>query len=268
MFASGLPSATARARRLPESGRPPVDRARSGRLPWIGLGIAFGLVALAMLVPALTGWNVHVFTFPPLHADWVPRLGPGTLPALVIAALATRWSIEVADRASWRRLLLWSFVAALAWLLALALVDGLDGIGKILDTQYEYLHTARRLDDFGAALPEWVSRITYARVPNNWPVHVAGHPPGATLFFWVLAQFNLGSRYHRSSVSRIETDAHESRIESYKWFQLAAAQGYREADAACEPVTLAMTRDDVNEGNRRAAAFQGRAPKTAQAVSE
>jgi hypothetical protein len=167
--------------------------ASARRLPWIGLGVAVALVTLAMLVPAVTGWNVHVNTFPPLHADWDPRVGPGTLPAVVIAVLATWQAIRVAEHASWRSLLLWSFVAGLAWLLALALVDGLDGIQKILDTQYEYLRTARRIDDFRDVLPDWVSRITYARVPHNWPVHVAGHPPGATLFFWVLVQLGLGS---------------------------------------------------------------------------
>jgi hypothetical protein len=161
-------------------------------LPRVGLGVGLGLVALAMLVPAVTGWDVHVISFPPLHADWDPRLGPGTVPALIIAALATWRAVEMAERASWRTLLLWSFVAALAWLLALALVDGLDGIQKILDTQYEYLHTARGLADFGDALPGWVARITFA-LPDHWPVHVAGHPPGATLFFWVLVQIGLGS---------------------------------------------------------------------------
>jgi hypothetical protein len=163
------------------------------RLPWVGLGTAVGLAALAMLVPAVTGWDVHVLSFPPLHADWDPRVGPGTVPAVVLAALATRRAIVVAERASWRTLLLWCFVAALGWLLALALVDGLDGIQKILDEQYEYLRTARRIDDFREVLPDWVSRITYARVPHNWPVHVAGHPPGATLFFWVLVQVGLGT---------------------------------------------------------------------------
>jgi TPR repeat protein len=69
------------------------------------------------------------------------------------------------------------------------------------------------------------------------------------------AQFNLGARYHRASVSGLEMDAAESRIEAYKWFQLAAAQGYKDSKRTCEPVTLRMTRDDVNEGNGRVAAF-------------
>ncbi|MEP6816184.1 MAG: hypothetical protein ABI873_11600 [Marmoricola sp.] len=162
------------------------------RLPWVGLGVAFVLVALAMLVPAVTGWDVHVLSFPPLHADWAPRVGPGTPAALLVAGLATWRALEVAEQASWRLLLLWSFAAALAWLLALALVDGPDGIGHILDTNYEYLHTARSIGDFRDVLPGWVAKITFAR-QDHWPVHVAGHPPGATMFFWSLARIGLGS---------------------------------------------------------------------------
>ena len=69
------------------------------------------------------------------------------------------------------------------------------------------------------------------------------------------AQHNLGTRYHRASVSGQQMDAIESRIEAYKWLHLAAAQGYRGSDAACERVTLSMSRDEVAEGNHRATAL-------------
>ena len=69
------------------------------------------------------------------------------------------------------------------------------------------------------------------------------------------AQFNLGSRCHRSSVNSQETNVAESRIESYKWFRLAGAQGYNQADASCERISLNMTFEEVAEGNHRVAAF-------------
>ena len=69
------------------------------------------------------------------------------------------------------------------------------------------------------------------------------------------AQYNLGTRYHRSSVSGLEMDAIESKIESYKWLRLAAAQGYKQADASCERVTLKMSFEEVAEGNHRVTAF-------------
>jgi len=69
------------------------------------------------------------------------------------------------------------------------------------------------------------------------------------------AQFNLGTRYHRASIDRLQMDSAESRIEAYKWFHLASAQGYKGSDAACERVALVMTREEVVDGNQRTAAF-------------
>ena len=159
----------------------------------MGLALAVGLVALAMAVPALTGWDVHVRHFPPLHADWDPRLGPGTLPAVLIAALASWQAIDLAERLSWRRLLVSAYVVGLAWMLALATVDGRSGVGAILGTDYEYLRTARATTDLPHTLDTFTSRIPYDALPSNWPVHVAGHPPGALTFFVVLARLDLGS---------------------------------------------------------------------------
>ena len=67
------------------------------------------------------------------------------------------------------------------------------------------------------------------------------------------AQFNLGMSHRRASLERKPTNAVESRIEAYKWFQLAAAQGYKGSAAAYEQVNLNMSRADVEEGNQRAA---------------
>jgi len=72
------------------------------------------------------------------------------------------------------------------------------------------------------------------------------------------AQFKLGSRYHRASMDRLQMDSAESRIEAYKWFHLASAQGYKGSDAAGERVALGMTREEVADGNQRTAAFVAR----------
>jgi TPR repeat protein len=69
------------------------------------------------------------------------------------------------------------------------------------------------------------------------------------------AQFNLGIRCHRSSLDESETDAAESRIESYKWLHLAAAQGYREATASWEQVVLAMSHEIARVLDRPNGAF-------------
>jgi TPR repeat protein len=69
------------------------------------------------------------------------------------------------------------------------------------------------------------------------------------------AQFHLGRRCHRASLSGAEVEARESRIEAFKWLQLATAQEYPNADAARERVNIDMSADDVAEGNRRIQAF-------------
>jgi hypothetical protein len=158
-----------------------------------GLAATVALMGLGMAVPTLTGWDVHVRWFPPLHAEWSPRVGAGTVPAVVLALLAARFAVDLAERLPWRWLLAAVFAPGLAWMLSLAYVDGADGIGHILETPYEYLRTARRVDDVHTLLREYVGRIPYASAPRpNWPVHVAGHPPGALLFFVGLVRIGLG----------------------------------------------------------------------------
>jgi TPR repeat protein len=75
------------------------------------------------------------------------------------------------------------------------------------------------------------------------------------------AQFHLGDNCHRASFRQMPADASESRIEAYKWYRLAAAQGYKGSDAAYSALTFNMTRADVAAGNQRIAAFEIGKPK-------
>ena len=165
--------------------------------PWVGLVVALLLVATACVLPTLLGWEVftradaEANSVDPLHALWEPRwFGPGTLPALLLAVLGLVFAARLADRLSWRALLAGSFVVGAAWMLALATVDGRDGLEGRLVHPYEYLATAKEMDDVPAALDGWVPRISY-EAEDNWPVHVAGHPPLATLFFVLLVRLGL-----------------------------------------------------------------------------
>jgi TPR repeat protein len=69
------------------------------------------------------------------------------------------------------------------------------------------------------------------------------------------AQHALGLAYHRASLDQTPEHACESRIQAYKWLQLADAQGNRDSDIASGLVTLQMTTKEVADGNGRAAAF-------------
>ena len=65
---------------------------------------------------------------------------------------------------------------------SLALVDGTRGLSRSLGNPYEYLRTARDVGSVHTLLETYVDRIPYA-AEDNWPTHVAGHPPGTLLFF-------------------------------------------------------------------------------------
>ena len=147
----------------------------------------------AMAVPALTGVDVKAGTAPPLLGDWAWRVGWSSPVALGIVALAAWAGLPAAlDRLAWRRLLALSWLASVVWMVALALVDGPQGLGRVLDHGTEYLQSARAVDDVGAMLREYVARIPLDS-PGNWPVHLAGHPPGAVLIFIGLDRLGLGS---------------------------------------------------------------------------
>jgi TPR repeat protein len=69
------------------------------------------------------------------------------------------------------------------------------------------------------------------------------------------AQFQMGKRCHRRGMDASKTDAGNARIEAYKWFNLASVQGYRGSEAQLEQVNLMLTREEFDEGQRRAASF-------------
>ncbi len=160
--------------------------------PAIGLAAAAFVIAAAVAVPVVLDWQVNAGSFAPLHSIWAPRFGIGTGAALAVAVLAVVYAFPVAARARWRVLLLLVFAGGLAWMVSLALVDGPSGLGAILDITSEYLASARAVTDLPATLQEYISRIPLDS-ENNWPVHLAGHPAGALVFFYVLVQLGLGS---------------------------------------------------------------------------
>ncbi|WP_406829894.1 hypothetical protein ABEG17_12915 [Pedococcus sp. KACC 23699] len=158
-----------------------------------GVAVAVVMFTVAVLVAHLPGVHVHAGAAAPLEGAWSPRVGVGTVPALALLAWAgTPHPWAVMRRLSWGRLLLAVWALSLAWMVSLALVDGADGIGAVLNHDTEYLATARTVDDTDALLRSFTGRIPLA-ANNNWPVHVAGHPPGALLFFVGLVRLGLGS---------------------------------------------------------------------------
>ena len=70
------------------------------------------------------------------------------------------------------------------------------------------------------------------------------------------AQLKMGDSFHRASFEQAPALAAESRIEAYKWYRLAAAQGYKGSEVAYGALSLRMTWADVAAGNARVAAFE------------
>ncbi|ASW57486.1 hypothetical protein CIK06_06495 [Plantactinospora sp. KBS50] len=157
------------------------------------LGLELGLLAVAAGVGALLnarGVGLHADAAP-LYAGWAPHLGWGTPAALALAAATVRWGPALARRAPWRPLLAAGYAAAVAWTLALALVDGWStGLARRLTPQAEYLWEVPRITDIPAMLAGFSGRILDFQ-PGSWATHTAGHPPGALLVFVWLDRLGL-----------------------------------------------------------------------------
>ncbi len=173
---------------VPRSGTPAPTQPRtrlvlSRRTAW-GLGAGAGLFAAAAIVPRLTGTDVHLswVGWPPLAAEWSPRLGPGTAAAVVIAVGLVVKGHALASHLPWRRLVLVTWLTGLAWTLSLALVDGPQGISRVFARPTEYVYDARTVTSVPQLLTEFTARIPLG-TPYHWQTHVGGHPPGALLVF-------------------------------------------------------------------------------------
>jgi len=147
----------------------------------ISASVGLALVVTAMVVPQLWDRDV-VVGWPPLHALWGPRLDPSL--AIVVAVGLVLWWVMpiVADRMTWAATVVLSTVASWIWVMVLALYDGRDGLSRVYERPGEYLYDASRVNDVSTALADYIDRIPYAH-PDNWMIHVAGHPPGSLLYF-------------------------------------------------------------------------------------
>ncbi|MFI0240502.1 hypothetical protein [Streptomyces sp. NPDC016845] len=160
----------------------------------------YAVAATALLVLAAvvigrhierTRHTLHV-GWPPLYADWLPHVGPGTPAALATAAAVVAYGPSLAARLRWPALLAASWATATAWILSLALIDGWHrGVARRLTTKYEYLQVIDRFHDIPATLRDYTRHILIDS-PDHWPPHTAGHPPAAPLTFVLLDRIGLG----------------------------------------------------------------------------
>ena len=159
----------------------------------ISTAVGLTLVVAAMVVPLVWDRDVHV-DWPPLHADWVPRFEPRLV--ITIAIGLGLWSVLpfVAARLSWFATVVLSTAASWVWALALALSDGRLGLSRVYERPGEYLFDVARVDDIGIAVATYTDRIAYAH-PENWRIHVSGHPPGSLISFVLLDRIGISDPF-------------------------------------------------------------------------
>lgn len=128
----------------------------------------------------------------PIFGWWMPHAGPGTIPAVAIAAAAVLWGPSLAGRLPQRWLPWTAWAVSCAWAFSLAMIDGWQrGFAGRLAARHEYLRQVPSVTDIGEALRTFSSRILDYQ-PDSWITHVSGHPPGALLTFVWLDRIGLG----------------------------------------------------------------------------
>lgn len=154
--------------------------------------LAVLVAALLVTASALVGWRLIdagvpvLVGWPPLLATWLPHVGPGTVPAVLVALLVALGGPAVARRLRWGPLLAVAAVASIAWTFALAAVDGwVVGVAERLATPTEYLAEIPRTGDLSVFLATFADRIA-GLTPDTLVTHASGHPPAATLFYVLL----------------------------------------------------------------------------------
>ncbi|WP_406638738.1 hypothetical protein [Amycolatopsis sp. WGS_07] len=187
-------SESTKAARLAEPPAP-VSARRRFRGDLVTVGVTLVVIAAATAVGVYynrPGSGVVIYAFaPPLFAHWLPHVGPGSVFAVLIAAGVVLYGPALATRLRWRRALAAGYLASLAWIFSLAMVDGWTrGFTGRLTTPQEYLHEVPGITDIPRFLREFSSRILDFQ-PNSWTTHVSGHPPGATLVFVWLDRLGL-----------------------------------------------------------------------------
>jgi len=165
----------------PTAPAPPPDEGRDART-WL---LLVGTGALAVVVLRLLDVPLGVAS-PPFAGSWEPRVGPVSLAAPAVAAAvlaAVRAGLH--ERLPWRPLLGAAWVAAAAWALALALVDGTAGLADPLTAPDEHLADVPRVEGPAAFLRDFVAAA------DEHTVATRQHPPGPVLLLWGLQRVGL-----------------------------------------------------------------------------
>ena len=151
------------------------------------------VVAVAIAWPRVTGTDVFIY-WPPLKARWTPGFTPTLLlPVLVALAGLLVWR-RMISALRWGPFLAAVFAASWLWTVALGHVGGTESISKVFARPSEYFVGAKEVPSISGFLTGFIERVPLD-AKGHWPIHIAGHPPGATLFFIVLDRLGISDPY-------------------------------------------------------------------------
>lgn len=158
---------------------------------WLVAGVVaagFVLIAISHQVGRwlqARGYRMQV-NAPPLTGNIDASASARGLAALALGAAGIARADYLAERLTWRRLLLWSFIGALAWAAALAWWDGASGFTRSPTSGVDYLQALPFVGDApGAFLRGFVGAI------DLFPSHVRAHPPGLVLTLWAMGRVGM-----------------------------------------------------------------------------
>lgn len=155
------------------------------------------LVAAAILWPRAAQIDTSddwAIGWAPLKAEWTPDLAPTlVLPVLVALAGFLCWR-RISAALKWGPYLAVVFAGSWLWTASLANVGGEESISKVFARPSEYFVGAKEVSSIPAFLSGFIDRIPLD-ANDHWPIHIAGHPPGATLFFILLDRLGISDPY-------------------------------------------------------------------------
>ncbi len=161
----------------------------SARVAVVSAASGLLLVIAAYVVPTWWYQDIDV-EFAPLHASWDPKFPVAALLVIALGIVLALVLPRLATTLRWPTLLITAFGTLWLWITALAMTEGMDGLARTFERRQEYVFDAQRVTSISTMLETFISRIPLDS-PNNWYVHVAGHPPGALLYFVGLDRLNI-----------------------------------------------------------------------------
>ncbi|MDQ1713171.1 MAG: methylthioxylose transferase [Frankiaceae bacterium] len=159
------------------------ERRASDAATWLLL-VAAGLALTAFA--RRTGMRVGV-PGAPFTGEYRLKVEVGTLlaPAVALAVLAAVRA-GVVERLRWRRLLLVAYASHLAWALALAVVDGGNGLAYPIANGNEYLRDVASVgNDPAGFVRDFVGNAAQHSVATRT------HPPAPVLLLWLLRKLGV-----------------------------------------------------------------------------